>query len=388
MLAARAAPAYWRFGEARPDEGTDLDGFQAGARTTAAVGRSLRGDRHVTVSAPPPRVGLDPHPLIEAVFLALDDDGAGWCVMRGIDDLHAPTGDVDLLVTARDAPRVGAAAARAGFARLPAPRRGSHAFYVAYDTAGGRWLKLDVVTELAFGRGFALASAAAPECLRRRRRRGRVAVLDDADAFWSLLLHRLLDKGAIGAATAGELHRLAAAPGCLASPLARELDAIAGAGCAAALLDAARRGAWPELEARAPALAAAWARRRRAAFLRRRARARLGAVAGPRVRRRRGLTVALPGAGDAELQALARTLNAPIGVVWVRAGGRRAAVTRAVVERARGRLVLVGGDFGRPAPDVVVAADPAAGTDELRRQVSAAIWAVWSRRWTAGKPEP
>jgi hypothetical protein len=333
----------------------------------------------VSVSAPEPSAGLDPHPLIEAVFGALDDDGAGWCVLRGIDDLHAPAGDVDLLIAPGDAPRLAAAAAAAGFARWPARRRGSHVFYVAYDAAGDRWLKLDAVSELAFGPDFTLPSSAGPECLRRRRRRGAVAVLDDADAFWSLLLHRLLDKGAIGAA-APELRRLATAPNAAASPLAREVDAVAGAGCAAALVDAARRGAWAELDERGARLAETWARQRRAAVLRRRLRGRLGAVASARVRWRRGMTVAMLGSSDASRDALARSLRLPVPVVAV--GGGRASA-KAAIQRARGRVVLMDARR-RPAPEIALIVDPARGSnglDNTRRTVTAAIWDAYRRRW-------
>ncbi|HEX2105283.1 MAG TPA: hypothetical protein VHF51_16645, partial [Solirubrobacteraceae bacterium] len=200
-------------------------------------------------------------------------------MLRGVADLHAPAGDVDLLVAPADGPRLAAAADRLGFARLPARRRGSHAFYLAYDPDGDLWLKLDVVTELAFGPKFELPSAAAADCLRRRHRASGVPVLARPDAFWALLLHRLLDRGRIGDA-ARELRRLAADPDCADSPLAREVDELGAPGCASAvLLDAARRGQWERLEALAPELAAAWARARRGAVRRRRAVARLWRLA-------------------------------------------------------------------------------------------------------------
>jgi thymidylate kinase len=271
--------------------------------------------------APSTTNGLDPHPLLATFFHALDDDEASWCVLRGTADLQMPAGDVDLLVAPADAPKVAAAADRVGFARLPARRRGSHVFYVAYDTADDLWLKLDVVSELAFGPGFELPSAAAQECLRRRRRVGDVATLAAADAFWSLLLHRMLDRGEIGAAAA-ELRELAADRGCADSPLAREVDALGAPACgAAALLDAARRGDWERLDALAPDLAAAWARARPAAVRRRRALARARRLAGPRVRWHRGLTVALlgpDGAGKSTAaSALAGSFPIPVRTVYL-----------------------------------------------------------------------
>jgi thymidylate kinase len=422
------------------------------------------------------RNGLDPHPLLGAIFGALDGDQAGWCVLRGVADLHAPAGDVDLLVTAADAPRLAAAADRMGFARLPSRRTGSHRFYVAYDAAGDLWVKLDVVTELAFGPGFELPSAAAAECLRRRRRAGAVAVLDVADAFWCLLLHRMLDRGEIGAA-APELGLLAADPGCAESPLARELDELGAPECASApLLDAARRGDWERLDALGADLAAAWRRARRGAIRRRRATARLRRLAGPLVRWRRGLTITLlgpDGAGKSTAAAaLERSFPFPVRSVYLsparprrrpappglglglRVAGLLGRWVEGFGHRARGRLVVFDrypydallpprrpvGRLGRlrravlghavppPAITVVLDApgellharkgehDPAAleaerrgflalaerrrgavvldaarDADAVRRDLTAAIWAAYRRRWApraAGPDRP
>src|SRR5919204_220288 len=52
---------------------------------------------------------------------------------------------------------------------------------------------INVVTDLAFGPRFSLRTGAEAPCLSRRRRVGATAVLADEDAFWCLLLHRLLD---------------------------------------------------------------------------------------------------------------------------------------------------------------------------------------------------
>ena len=213
----------------------------------------------MTVSAPP-EDPLELRPLIREVFAALDRAGVRWCLLRGAESPDTQAGDVDLLVARDDAARLTGAIAPLGFARLPAWGYGSHRFHLGYDAATDRWLKLDVVTELAFGPWFSLPSETAPLCLSRRLRRGSAVVLDDSDAFWCLLLHRLLDKGSVGAAAAA-LARLARAPGCAESPLAYDIERIAPDTCTPLLLDAARRSAWIELEAAGPALAAAWRRR-------------------------------------------------------------------------------------------------------------------------------
>jgi thymidylate kinase len=340
----------------------------------------------LTVSAPP-EDRLELRPLLREVFVALDRAGVRWCLLRGAEGPDTQAGDVDLLVARDDAARLTGAIAPLGFARLPAWGYGSHRFHLGYDAATDRWLKLDVVTELAFGPWFSLPIQAGAHCLSRRRRRGSAMVLDDGDAFWSLLLHRLLDKGSVGAA-AGPLARLARAPGCAESPLAYEIESIApGSGTPPLLLDAARRAAWSELEAAGPALAAAWRRRYRVASLRRRAMGRLARSAGPFLRSRRGMTVALigpDGAGKSSLAAaLARSFPLAARTVYMspamtprrgpwprgarlalRIGAQLSRWCRAQALRLRGRLVL----FDRYAYDALMPARwPLGPRGRLRR---------------------
>jgi thymidylate kinase len=318
--------------------------------------------------------------------MALDRAGVRWCLLRGAEGPDVPGGDVDLLVARDDAARFTGAIAPLGFARLPAWGYGSHRFHLGYDAATDRWLKLDVVTELAFGPWFSLPSETAPLCLSRRLRHGSAVVLDDSDAFWCLLLHRLLDKGSVGAAAAA-LARLARAPGCAESPLAYEIERIASGSCTPLLLDAARRSAWIELEAAGPALAAAWRRRHRLASLRRRAIGRLARSAGLFPRSRRGMTVALVGPDGAgkssSAAALARSFPLAVRTVYMspamtpRRGpsprGARLALRigaqlwrwcRAQALRLRGRLVL----FDRYAYDALLPARwPLGPLGRLRR---------------------
>jgi thymidylate kinase len=340
----------------------------------------------LTVCAPP-EDRLELRPLLREVFVALDRAGVRWCLLRGAEVPETPAGDVDLLVARDDAARLAGAIAPLGFACLPAWGYGSHRFHLRYDAATDRWLKLDVVTELAFGPWFSLPSQAAAHCLSRRRRRGSAVVLDDADAFWCLLLHRLLDKGSVGAAAA-PLARLARAPGCAESPLAHEVERIAPCSCTPPLLlDAARRAAWTELEAPLPALAAAWRRRHRVASLRRRAIGRLTRSAAPFLRSRRGMTVALvgpDGAGKSSLAAaLARSFPLAVRTVYMspamtprrgpsprgarlalRIGAQLSRWCRAQALRLRGRLVL----FDRYAYDALLPARwPLGPRGRLRR---------------------
>jgi thymidylate kinase len=332
---------------------------------------------------------LAPHPHVAAVFRALDEAGVRWCLLRGAEDLARPVGDIDLLVAPQDVDSLARAIAPLGFARLPAWGFASHRFYLGYDPGTDVWLKLDVVTELAFGPWFSLRADGAEGCLRRSRRRDGVAVLDDADAFWCLLLHRLLDKGALGPA-APALQRLAGAPGCAASPLAREIDRLVANGpVSARLLDAARRGAWDELLANGAAVEAAWTRSQQRAVVRRRATGRVARLARPVVRSRRGLSVALvgpDGAGKSSAAAaLARSFPFPARTVYMspapafRHGGlpRGAGLTLAIAaqlgrwgrglrHRLRGRLVL----FDRYAFDALLPARwPLSRRGRLRRRL-------------------
>jgi thymidylate kinase len=326
-------------------------------------------------------------PLLAAAFRALDDAGVRWCLLRGEDDLAAPAGDVDVLVASRDVACADATLATAGFARLPAWGHGPHRFFLGYDRDADAWLKLDVVGELAFGPSYELRSRATAACLRRRRRHDGVAVLDDADAFWCLLLHRLLDKRSVGAA-GPRLARLAASPGVVASPLAAEVGREAPPGCdAAALVDAARDGATARLEAAAPRLAAAWRSRRPLSSRVRRARVRAARRLAPLARSRRGLTVALlgpDGAGKSSAAAaVARSFPLPVSTIYMspatpaRArsaprgvglalllGAQLARWLRGQRHRAAGRVVL----FDRYAYDALLPARWALGRrGRLRR---------------------
>jgi hypothetical protein len=165
------------------------------------------------------------HPTLAALFRGLETEGIVWCLLRGEDELELPGQDVDLLVAGAQMPGLRRVAARLGFASVPAWGYGSHAFFVSYDASRDAWIKLDVVTELAFGPGYALATGAEAECLSRRRRVDGVWVLAEDDAFWALVLHRLLDKGSIGARDAARLPDLAGAA-TTDSTLARLVDSL------------------------------------------------------------------------------------------------------------------------------------------------------------------
>ena len=246
------------------------------------------------------------HPTLAALFRKLDDEDIAWCLLRGEEDLAAPEGDVDILVAPADLARLRRLVAAVGFAPVPAWGYGSHTFFVSYDASGDLWIKLDVVTELAFGPDYALATRAEAETLERRRRVEGLPVLSDDDAFWTLLLHRLLDKGDVGPRDAARLPKLAEGAR-TDTMLARTVASLCPPGWGArAIVAAASRAEWSSLTALGPPLAAAWRERRRRETRRRTVTNRSRRYAGKVLRwsRRRGLRVALlapDGAGKTTL---------------------------------------------------------------------------------------
>jgi hypothetical protein len=202
------------------------------------------------------------HPTLAALFRGLDAESIVWCVLRGEEELDLGK-DVDLLVAGAQMPRFRRVTAQLGFASLPAWGYGSHAFFVTYDASRDIWIKLDVVTELAFGPDYALATGAEAECLSRRRRVDGVSLLAEDDAFWTLILHRLLDKGSVGSRDAARLPVLAQAAQ-TDSSLARLVESLCPPGWSAGrIVTAARQSEWASLSRLGPALAAAWRARRR-----------------------------------------------------------------------------------------------------------------------------
>ena len=187
------------------------------------------------------------HPVVGRALEALERSNVHWCLLRGEADLSSPDGDVDLLVARGDLQRLRDALAPLGYVPLRAWGRGSHRFFVAYDEASARRVKLDVVTQLAYGRYQELRTAAAAGCLARRRHIGGLAVLSPGDAFWALLLHCMLDREAFPGAHRGRLLELAGEADCDV-----ELGSIADAafaeiGGAATLLELVRAGDWTAL---------------------------------------------------------------------------------------------------------------------------------------------
>jgi thymidylate kinase len=269
-----------------------------------------------------------PEGPIAAAFDRLNAERVEWVLLRG-DDLRTE-GDVDLLIAKADRRRLATILGACGFVHVPAAGHASHRFFLAYERRRDRWVKLDVVSELSYGRDFALRSRAEAECLARRGT-GDVNVLDGSDELWALLLHCLLDKRAFAEKHRRRLGELA--PGATVdSPLARAVDRAAPRGSSSArLLALAREGAWEQLLVAGGDLRAAWWREQRFGArlrsLRNRSARGLSRLLDPV--RRRGFAVVLlapDGAGKTTLaQSLSETFAIPVSVVYMglyrRSGG-------------------------------------------------------------------
>jgi hypothetical protein len=365
------------------------------------------------------------HPAIANALGALDEAGVRWCVLRGERELATLHGDVDLLVDARDRDLLrDALVKRHGFVPLPSSGRGPHRFYAAYDTDSDGWLKLDVVTELAFGRYQELPTEAARAVLDRRRRFGTLAVPDPCDAFWAELLHTLLDRARVRPESGREVGAMARGAWGRSSPLSVLADAAGPPGWdAARRLEAAAAGHWDELTRVAAAMRKRWPGASPVAQrLRKDANRVLRRVGGgPVGEYRRGPGLVLGGA-DAGLRReiadeLQRSWPSPARVLRAEAPDarlsdreRRLRIARRRVQwhagRARGELVILDGPdvFGptnssrRAAADVVVALCPDSGVslrlhapylveldaglsvDALRRVVTEVAWSSWTAR--------
>jgi ADP-heptose:LPS heptosyltransferase/O-antigen/teichoic acid export membrane protein/GT2 family glycosyltransferase/thymidylate kinase len=204
---------------------------------------------------------LELHPMLQETFSALNQGNIRWCVLRGEENLHDPGDDVDLLIAPEDLVGATAVLLAHHYIALPSFGRGSHSFFVGYHPGTETWITLDIVTELTHGRYLSMPTYAADGCLSRRQPAGALNVLASDDAFWTLFLHCLLDKGTFASHRAARLEQLSSRAG-TDGPLAR----LAGFACprawsVARLLEAARCGDWDELTQLAPMFARGWHRR-------------------------------------------------------------------------------------------------------------------------------
>lgn len=255
------------FPEDDPGPGlSSLGGPNSGAVETRAPRRE----------APPVAFPLDP--ILAPVFRDFEQSGVRWCLLETPERLPAAADEgADQEVVAL-VDRAALATARRvlkanGFAPVPTWGRGPFARFVGYNPATDRWVILDVATRLAYGPYAELETGAEGGCLERRRWEGGVFVLAADDAFWTMLLHVLLDEptllGARPPAFAKTLERLAVEARA-EGPLARVIASfLPGRWSTDVLVDCVWDGDWDALERLSPALAAEWARSQEGAARRR-----------------------------------------------------------------------------------------------------------------------
>jgi thymidylate kinase len=246
--------------------------------------------------------------LLRRAFEELDARCVSWCLLRDEDGL-AVRGDVDILVSRADQARLASVLLAMSFVEIPAAGRGTHRFFIAYDPAEDRWLELDVVAELAYGPGYALAlDGEATACLARRSRDGDAWALDPADAWWTLLLHVALDRDVV---EDRHLAKLRALEGEMAGPGPLGIRVAGSAEAARSIMLRAPRGSadeWHELRRELSALLGRDAPGR---VRRRRWHARAGRIVEPflQVVTRPGVTVALLGPDGSGKSTLASGLT-------------------------------------------------------------------------------
>lgn len=308
---------------------------------------------------------MQPHPLLRRLFAALEERRLGWLLLRIPSNFEKPTGDLDLLVAPEDVDRLMEAAADLGFVALPGWERPPNLILMCYDKPSDAWIVLDVTTVVSFQspRAWELRDGARSVLARRQVRDG-VATPAGDDAFWLLLAHCVLDKGAIAHHYRGPIRELA--PGSSRSSIGWALLSAAGDSHEPVAFErAAADGAWEDLEAMGTRLASDLRlHRSRMQQSRAAAAAFLHAARKPLLlRRRMGVSVALLGPNGVGKSTVAAGLKDgfPLGSnvmymgLWKGSGGtpaRRAGeillrplriwgrYSIALYHRARGRLVI------------------------------------------------
>jgi hypothetical protein len=294
---------------------------------------------------------LQPHQLLRRLFAALEDRQLQWVLLRIPSDFAKPAGDVDLLVAPQDVEPLLEAAEELGFVVLPGWDSPPDLILVSYDRPSDHWIVVDVTTTVAFRspRSWELRGGAR-EVLCRRQVHDGVATASDGDAFWLLLAHCLLDKGAVAPHYRDRLQELA--PHSSDSFVGRAILSAAGSGWeSAAFREAVLSGDWSGLEAMGAELAA-YLRRRRpflescrvtARDVRRAARKPL------LFRRRRGVSLALLGPNGVGKTTVAAGLQRdfPLGSTVVHMGLWKAVNPRSGAAEVVTRPLRLWGRYAR-----------------------------------------
>jgi hypothetical protein len=148
---------------------------------------------------------------LSSLFASFEQQGILYCLMRDGDriDQLSNGGEIDILVSKDQIAAVRRLARRVGFVNLPNWGHAPHHFFVSYDEHTDSWFKLDVITEIVYGKPIRnLRTELAKGCLDRRRYNGEAYVLSPEDELVTLLLHRILDKGSFSSVHRERIVRL------------------------------------------------------------------------------------------------------------------------------------------------------------------------------------
>lgn len=136
--------------------------------------------------------------LFLSTFQQLEQAEIRYCLMRDGDQIATldEQQEVDLLVAHDQFQQLQRLLIRLGFVALPSWGHAPHHFFVLYDEMGDQWLKLDVVTEVAYGHPYHIMyTDLATDCLKKRQWRDGIFVPTAECEVITLLLHCVLDKG-------------------------------------------------------------------------------------------------------------------------------------------------------------------------------------------------
>ena len=137
------------------------------------------------------------HELLLAVFKNLEQENIQYCLMRDAERLEefAKGGEVDLLVKPSQLTQLRSLLARLGFVSLPSWGHAPHHTFIAYSQASDTWLKLDFISDIAYGSPIpTLRTDLADVCLATRRQDGLTFILAPECELITMLLHCVLDK--------------------------------------------------------------------------------------------------------------------------------------------------------------------------------------------------
>jgi hypothetical protein len=136
--------------------------------------------------------------MILSLFKKLEQENIQYCLIRDGDrvDQFLEGGEIDLLVRPDQFPLFSKLLINFGFIRLPDWGHRPHHFFLSYDWKFDSWLKIDLITEITYGRyAHNLRTSLAEDCLNNRHHNGTTYVPSPEDELLTLLLHCVLDKG-------------------------------------------------------------------------------------------------------------------------------------------------------------------------------------------------